>query len=71
MVAQASAAPVPGMMEKSLFDMKLLTNIIMALHYTIGIRTPPPEEMRKVAIVWVVSAVCILATLVVLLVWVL
>ena len=43
--------------------MKLLTSLIQGLHFTIGIRTPPPEQLRTVAIVWVVSMVAIVAML--------
>jgi hypothetical protein len=50
--------------------MKFLTSMIVGLHYTIGIRPPPAEQMRKIAIVWILSVVVILATLILLLVYV-
>lgn len=43
--------------------MKFLTSLIEGLHYTIGIRTPPPEQVRTIAIVWVVSIAAIVGTL--------
>jgi len=43
--------------------MKFLTSLIEGLHYTIGIRTPPPEQLRIIAIVWLVSIVVIVGTL--------
>ena len=43
--------------------MKFLTSLIEGLHYTIGIRTPPPEQLRKIAIVWLVSILTIVGTL--------
>jgi hypothetical protein len=43
--------------------MRFLTSLIEGLHYTIGIRTPPPEQLRKIAMVWLVSIVTIVATL--------
>jgi len=50
------------MMETSV-RMRLLTSLIEALHYAIGIRTPPPEQLRTIAIVWLVSMLAIVATL--------
>jgi len=50
--------------------MKFLVSLIEGLHYTIGIRTPPVEQMRTIAIVWLVSIVVIVGTLFVLLVYV-
>ena len=43
--------------------MRFLTSLIEGLHYTIGIRTPPPEQLRTIAIVWLVSIVTIVVTL--------
>ena len=43
--------------------MKFLASLIEGLHYTIGIRTPPPEQLRTIAIVWLVSIVTIVLTL--------
>ncbi len=43
--------------------MRFLTSLIEGLHYTIGIRTPPPEQLRKIAIVWLASIVVIVATI--------
>ena len=37
--------------------MKFLAGLIEGLHYTIGIRTPPPEQLRTIAIVWLVSPI--------------
>ena len=47
--------------------MRFLVSLIEGLHYTIGIRTPPPEQVRKIAIVWLVSIVTIVATILLLL----
>ena len=47
--------------------MRFLTSLIEGLHYTIGIRTPPPEQLRKIAIVWLVSIVTIVGTILLLL----
>jgi len=47
--------------------MRFLASLIEGLHYTIGIRTPPPEQVRKIAIVWLVSIVTIVATILLLL----
>jgi hypothetical protein len=47
--------------------MRFLASLIEGLHYTIGIRTPPPEQLRKIAIVWLVSIVTIVATILLLL----
>ena len=43
--------------------MKFLASLIEGLHYTIGIRTPPPEQLRTIAIVWLVSIATIVLTL--------
>jgi len=43
--------------------MRFITSLIEGLHYTIGIRTPPPEQLRTIAIVWLVSIVTIVLTL--------
>ena len=43
--------------------MKFLTSLIEGLHYTLGIRTPPPEQLRTIAIVWLVSIVAIAGTI--------
>ena len=43
--------------------MRILASLIEGLHYTIGIRTPPPEQLRTIAIVWLVSIVTIVLTL--------
>ena len=43
--------------------MRFLTSLIEGLHYTIGIRTPPPEQLRTIAIVWLVSIVVIVVTI--------
>jgi hypothetical protein len=47
--------------------MKFLASLIEGLHYTIGIRTPPPDQLRKIAIVWVVSILTIVGTILLLL----
>ena len=47
--------------------LRFLTSLIEGLHYTIGIRTPPPEQLRKIALVWLISILAIVATLFVLL----
>ena len=44
-------------------SLRLLTSLIEALHYTIGIRTPPPDQVRKIALVWLISMVTIVLTL--------
>jgi len=43
--------------------MRFITSLIEGLHYTIGIRMPPPEQLRTIAIVWLVSILTIVATL--------
>ena len=43
--------------------MRFITSLIEGLHYTIGIRTPPPDQLRTIAIVWLVSIVTIVLTL--------
>ena len=43
--------------------MKFLASLIEGLHYTIGIRTPPPEQLRTIAIVWLVSIMTIVLKL--------
>jgi hypothetical protein len=43
--------------------LRFLTSLIEGLHYTIGIRTPPPDQLRKIAIIWLVSIVSIVLTL--------
>jgi hypothetical protein len=43
--------------------LKFITSLIEGLHYTIGIRTPPPEQLRKIAIIWLVSIVVIVGTI--------
>ncbi|MEO8597501.1 MAG: hypothetical protein ABI759_29555 [Candidatus Solibacter sp.] len=50
--------------------MKFLVDLIEGLHFAIGIRTPPREQVRTIAIVWLVSIVVIVGTLFVLLVYV-
>jgi len=43
--------------------MKFLTSLIEGLHYTVGIRVPPPEQVRKIAIIWLVSIAVIAITM--------
>ena len=43
--------------------MRFITSLIEGLHYTIGIRTPPPDQLRTIAIVWLVSILTIVATI--------
>jgi hypothetical protein len=46
--------------------MKLLTDVINGLHYTIGINSPPPEKVRAAALIWLASIVVVVGVLYVL-----
>ena len=49
---------------------RFLTGLLTGLHYTIGISTPTPEQVRRAVIVWIVSVVVIVDLLFSLLRWV-
>jgi hypothetical protein len=49
---------------------KFLEDLIRGLHYTIGISTPPPGQVRTAAIIWLVSLLIILGIIVLLLLYV-
>ena len=47
--------------------MKFLEDFITALHYSIGISTPPRDQVRRAALIWLISLVIIVGVLVLLL----
>jgi hypothetical protein len=55
---------------KRVLPIDFLTNLITGLHYTIGITVPPPDQVRRAAIVWIVSVVIIIDVLLALVRWV-
>ena len=55
---------------KKLIPVKLLSGFITGLHYTVGISTPTPDQVRRAVLVWIVSVVIIVDTLFALLRWV-
>jgi len=56
---------------KRVLPIGFLTNFITGLHYTIGITVPPPDQVHRAAIVWIVSVVIIIDVLLALVRWVL
>ncbi len=55
---------------KKLVPVKLLTGFIAGLHYTIGISTPTPQQVRRAVLAWIVSILIIVDVLFALLRWV-
>ena len=55
---------------KKLVPVKLLSGFITGLHYTVGISTPTPDQVRRAVLVWIVSGVIIVDMLFALLRWV-
>ena len=50
--------------------MKFVNDLVTGLHYSIGISTPPPEKVRLVAIIWLVSMLVLFGGLLLLLIYV-
>jgi hypothetical protein len=48
-----------------------LTTPITGLHFTIGITAPTPEQVRRAAVIWIISILVIIGVLLGLLHWVL
>ncbi len=43
--------------------MKFLTDLINGLHYSLGISTPRPEQVRMVVLLWLVSILVIIGAM--------
>jgi hypothetical protein len=56
---------------KRLLPIGFLTDLITGLHYTVGITVPPPDQVRRAAVVWIISVVIIIDVLLALVRWVL
>lgn len=56
---------------KRVLPIGFLTNLITGLHYTIGITVPPPDQVHRAAVVWIISVVIIIDVLLALVRWVL
>ena len=55
---------------RKIVPIKLLSGFITGLHYTVGISTPTPEQVRRAVLVWIASVVIIVDVLFGLLRWV-
>ena len=55
---------------KKVLPVKFLTSLITGLHYTIGISTPTPDQVRRAVLAWIASMVIIVDVLFSLLRWV-
>jgi hypothetical protein len=49
---------------------KFLEDFVRTLHYTIGISTPPPDQVRTAALIWIVSMLVIVGIILLLLLYV-
>jgi hypothetical protein len=52
-----------------LVSVKLMSGFITGLHYTVGISTPTPDQVRRAVLIWIVSVVTIVDVLFALLRW--
>ncbi|MFZ1133200.1 MAG: hypothetical protein WBV31_06720 [Terriglobales bacterium] len=43
----------------AIIPLPLVSDALGYLHTTIGITTPPPQQVRKIAFIWIVSTVVI------------
>jgi len=55
---------------KKLVPVKLMSGFITGLHYTVGISTPTPNQVRRAVLYWIASVVIIVDVLFALLRWV-
>jgi hypothetical protein len=54
---------------RKLVPLGFLTSLLSGLHYTIGITTPTPQQVRRAVLVWIASVVIIIDVLFALLRW--